>query len=159
MNSQKTRITTSWHTVFPNDANPHGTLFGGALMAIMDIQAGIAASHYCHKMVVTASTEAVDFKVPIKVGERVETISRVVFVGRTSMVVRVDAYSEHPLSGKRKRCTTAYFNMVALDEDGMPTDVPPLVVETEDERREYALAAAIKQAAMERKQRQKDSEA
>lgn len=151
-------MVTSWHTVFPNQANPHGTMFGGELMALMDIQAGIAASHYCHKMVVTASTEAVDFKFPIKVGERVETLSRVVHVGRTSMVVRVDAYSEHPLSAKRKHCTTAYFNMVALDDDGVPTAVPPLLVETASEKREHRLAAAIKQAAIERKQRQDESE-
>jgi acyl-CoA hydrolase len=128
-------------------------MFGGKLMAMMDIQAGIVASHYCHRVVVTASTEAVDFRHPIKVGDRVETIARIVFVGKTSMVVKVDAYAENPLSGKRKHCTTAYFNMVALDEDGVPTPVPPLTVESDEEKREFKLAEAIKHDALERRKR------
>ncbi|NUM80376.1 acyl-CoA thioesterase [bacterium] len=128
-------------------------MFGGKVMAIMDIQAGIVASQYCRKTVVTASTEAVDFKNPVRVGDRIETISRVVFVGRTSLVVKIDAYAENPLSGKRKHCTTAYFNMVALDEDGVPTAIPPLIVETEDEKREFRIAEHIKQDALERKKK------
>lgn len=126
-------------------------------MAIMDIQAGIVASHYCHKIVVTASTEAVDFKNPVKVGDRLETISRVVYVGKTSLVVKIDAFAENPLSGKRKHCTTAFFNMVALDEDGSPTPIPPLVIETEDEKKDFELAQLIKQNALERKKKLQES--
>ncbi len=120
-------------------------------MAIMDIQAGIVATQYCHRMVVTASTEAVDFRNPVKVGDRLETIARVVFVGKTSMVVKIDAYAENPLSGKRKHCTTAFLNMVALDEDGAPTLIPPLIIETEEERRDEEEAKIIRKNALDRK--------
>lgn len=153
MKPQKALPLSSWHIAFPNDTNPHGTMFGGKVMAIMDIQAGIVASHYCHKIVVTASTEAVDFRNPVKVGDRLETIARVVFVGKTSLVVKIDAYSENPLSGKRKHCTTAFFNMVALDEDGMPTPIPPLIVETHEEKQDFELAQLIKHNALERKRK------
>jgi acyl-CoA thioesterase YciA len=153
LESKKANPLSSWHIVFPNDANPHGTMFGGKVMAILDIQAGIVASQYCRKAVVTASMEAVDFKNPVKVGDRLETISRVIFVGRTSLVVKIDAYAENPLSGKRKHCTTAYFNMVALDEDGTPTPIPPLIVATEEEKRDFELAQLIKQNALDRKKK------
>lgn len=150
---KKAEPLSSWHIVFPNDANPHGTMFGGKVMAIMDIQAGIVATQYARRAVVTASTEAVDFLIPVKVGDRLETIARVTYVGKTSMVVKVDVYAENPISGKRKHCTTAYFNMVALDEDGTPTAVPPLVVDSPDARREFELAEHIKRAALERKKK------
>lgn len=142
---------SSWHIVFPNDANPHGTMFGGKVMAIMDIQAGIAATQYARRAVVTASTEAVDFHTPVKVGDRLETIAKVVYVGKTSMVVKLDVYAENPISGKRKHCTTAYFNMVALDEDGAPASVPELLMETEEDRREWEQACHIKENALHRK--------
>ena len=157
LQAQRSLPLSSWHIAFPNDTNPHGTMFGGKVMAIMDIQAGIVATQYCHRMVVTASTEAVDFRNPVKVGDRLETIARVVYVGKTSMVVRIDAYAENPLSGKRKHCTTAYFNMVALDEDGAPTTIPPLIVETDEEKRDFELAKHIKEAATERKKRFADT--
>ena len=153
MHPKKAHPLSSWHIAFPNDTNPHGTMFGGKVMAILDIQAGIVASHYCHKIVVTASTEAVDFKNPVKVGDRLETIARVIYVGKTSLVVKIDAYSENPLSGKRKHCTTAFFNMVALDEDGSPTPISPLIVETEEEKRDFELAQLIKNNALERKKK------
>jgi len=153
MNPKKAHPVSSWHIVFPNDANPHGTMFGGKVMAIMDIQAGIAATQYARHAVVTASTEAIDFIVPVKVGDRLETIARVIFVGKTSLVVKLDVYAENPISGKRKHCTTAYFNMVALDEDGVPTAVAPLIVDSPDEKREFEFAQHIKSAAMERKKR------
>lgn len=150
---KKAEPVSSWHIVFPNDANPHGTMFGGKVMAIMDIQAGIAATQYARRAVVTASTEAVDFMIPVKVGDRLETIARVTFVGKTSMVVKVDVYAENPISGKRKQCTTAYFNMVALDEDGTPTPVPPLIVDSPEAKRDFELAQHIKRAALDRKKK------
>lgn len=126
-------------------------MFGGKVMAILDIQAGIVATQYCRRAVVTASTEAVDFRTPVKVGDRLETIARVVFVGKTSLVIKIDAYAENPISGKRKHCTTAFFNMVALDEDGAPTAIPPLIVESDEEKHDFELAQLIKRNALERR--------
>ena len=151
MEPQKSELLSSWREVFPDDANPMGTMFGGKIMAAMDIMSGIVASKFCNKIVVTASMEALDFRNPVIVGYRLEIIARVVYVGKTSMVVKTDVYSENPLYEERKHCTTAYFNMVALDENGKPTIVPQLLVETEQEKKDYELAKIIKQSAIERK--------
>ncbi|PIZ61394.1 MAG: acyl-CoA thioesterase [Candidatus Marinimicrobia bacterium CG_4_10_14_0_2_um_filter_48_9] len=143
---------SSWEIVFPNDANAHNTMFGGKIMAIMDKMAGIAASRYAHNLVVTASTEGVHFKLPVRVGERIETTARVVWVGHSSMVVKVDVTAENFLTAERRDCTTAHFNMVALDENGKPTKVPPLEVKTPAEMHDYAVAEIVKKKALERKQ-------
>lgn len=152
MDKQNSNPISSWEIVFPNDTNAHGTMFGGKIMAIMDRMAGIAAARYAHSLVVTASTEGVYFKQPVHVGERIETIARVVWVGHSSMVVKVDVIAERYLTGERIHCTTAHFNMVALDSSERPTAVPPLSVETAEERHDFAVAEIVKNKALERKQ-------
>lgn len=152
MEKKKSEPVSSWDIVFPNDTNPLGSMFGGKLMAIMDEMAGIAASRFCHRPSVTASTEAFIFKNPVKVGERIETIARVVRAGNTSMVVRVEVYAENPVkAGSRKQCTTAHFNMVAVDSEGKPTTVPALIVETEMEKQDLEVANIVKKQALIRK--------
>ncbi len=152
MNKVKSRPVSSWDIVFPNDANPLGSMFGGKLMAVMDEMAGIAAARYCGHSTVTASTEAFIFKNPVKVGDRIETIARVVWVGRTSLVVKVDVYAENPVEKKERiRCTTGHFNMVALDKEGKPTSVPPILLETEQEKQDYEVAEIVKKQALIRK--------
>ena len=112
--------------VFPDHANHLGTLFGGTALAWMDKAAFIAASRYARRTVVTARSEQVDFKLPIKQGQLVETIARVVEVGRTSMQVEVELIAEDLLSGERELCTRGRFVMIALDPLGQPTAAPPL---------------------------------
>jgi acyl-CoA hydrolase len=158
MEKKKAETIRSWEIVFPNDANPQQTMFGGKLMAIMDKTAGIAASRYSRRIAVTASTEAMDFINPVQVGDRIQTSAKVVWVGRTSMVVKVDVVAENPLSGERKPCTSAHFNFVAFDEDNCPTVVPSLLVETKEEKQEYRIAEIIKQQAMERKKQIRETE-
>ncbi len=150
---QKSIQLESWDLVFPNDTNPHGTMFGGKVMSIMDKIAGIAAGKYSGRTVVTASTEAIVFKRPIKNGDRILTIARVVWVGTTSMVVKVDVYAQDPVTCDDLHCTTARFNFVALDRDGHPTPVPPLIVETEEEKKQFELAEFVKKQALERKKK------
>lgn len=154
---KKAEIIKSWELVFPNDTNPRGTMFGGKVMAIMDKIAAIAAARFCGKSVVTASTEAIVFKKPIQQGDRLETVGQVVWSGRTSMVVKVDVYAENPRSGEYAHCTTAHFNFVALDEEGRPAPVPPLLVETEEEKRHYEVAEFVKKQALERKKKIEES--
>jgi len=158
MKPKRAETIRSWEIVFPNDANPVGTMFGGKLMAIMDKIAAIAASRYAEKIAVTASTEAMDFKCPVKVGDRIQTFARVVWVGRTSLVVKVDVYAENPLTRKREHTTTAHFNFVALDEKGKPAPVPPLLLETEEDRRDWEIAEIVKKKALERKERIRETE-
>ncbi len=152
MTKKKSEPLSSWDIVFPNDANPLGTMFGGKLMAIMDEMAGIAASRFCNHPSVTASTEAFIFKNPVSVGDRIETIARVVWVGNTSLVVKVVVFSENPVKKKeRKSCTTGHFNMVAVDDNGKPTQVPQLIVESDLEKQDYEVAEIVKRQALIRK--------
>lgn len=109
--------------VFPTDVNHYGTLFGGKAVAMMDVVASIAAMKASHKPVVTASIDRVDFKSPIREGDFVETIARVVHVGRTSVTVEVELWGEIPGTGERKISTVGKFVMVAIDRDGRPTPV------------------------------------
>jgi acyl-CoA hydrolase len=112
--------------VFPNDTNHMGTLFGGQALAWMDKAAFLAAARYSRRTVVTARSDQVDFKLPIRLGQMVETIGRVVEVGRSSMRVEVELIAEDLLSGKRELCTRGHFVMIALGADGKPTPVTPL---------------------------------
>ncbi|NLB59389.1 MAG: acyl-CoA thioesterase [Gammaproteobacteria bacterium] len=107
--------------VFPDHTNHLGTLFGGQALAWMDKAAFIAASRYARSTVVTARSDQVDFRLPIRQGQLVETIARVVEVGRTSMQVQVELVAEDLLSGERQVCTRGRFVMIALDKQGHPT--------------------------------------
>ena len=112
--------------VFPDHTNHMGTLFGGQALAWMDKAAFIAATRYSRRTVVTARSEQVDFRLPIRQGQLVETIARVVEVGRTSMQVDVELVAEDLLSGERETCTRGRFVMIALDSRGRPVAVEPL---------------------------------
>lgn len=122
--------------VLPNQTNNHGTMFGGDVLSLMDKAAGIAAVRFCRQPVVTASTERIDFRTPIQRGEIIEATAKVIYVGRTSLIVRIHIYAEHPLTGERRVCTTGYFSMVAVDADGKAVPVPRLLVEGEEAQAE-----------------------
>ncbi len=111
--------------VFPTDVNHYGTLFGGKAVAMMDVVASIAAMRAAHKPVVTASIDRIDFKQPIRQGNLVETIARVVAIGRTSITVEVELWRVLAESGERVLSTVGKFVMVAIDRDGKPTPVNP----------------------------------
>lgn len=142
--------TSDWvstvDTVFPHHANPLGTLFGGRVLALMDINASVACSRFCRLPAVTASTEAVDFHNPIFVGEIVEVRSRVAWTGRTSMIVRCEVYGENPLTGERRLCTIGHLNFVAIGQGGRPTPVPRLRTETEVEKEHWHAARKVREA-------------
>ena len=93
-------------SVFPHQANPLGTLFGGRVLELMDIGASIACIRFCRQASVTASTEPIDFRNPIHVGDILELKSRVVWAGRTSMIVRCEVTGETPLTGTRQLCSS-----------------------------------------------------
>jgi len=112
--------------VFPNHTNHMGTLFGGQALAWMDKAAFLAAARYSRHTVVTARSDQVDFKLPIRQGQMVETIGRIVEVGRSSMRVEVELIAEDLATGERKLCTRGHFVMIALGADGRPTQVTPL---------------------------------
>jgi uncharacterized protein (TIGR00369 family) len=109
--------------VFPEQTNHLGTLFGGQALAMMDKAAFIAASRYARRAVVTASSERVDFHVPVRQGQLVELLARVVAIGNTSLTVEVKLFSEDLLTGERKLCTQGRFVLVAVDADGHKSSV------------------------------------
>jgi len=139
-------------TVFPNHANPLGTLFGGRVLEMMDVNASIACHRFCRHRVVTASTEPIDFRNPIFVGEIVELKSRVAWVGKTSMIVRCEVFGEDPISGERRLCTIGHLNFVALNNQKKPTPVPRLRVESDMEVSHWATAKKVRDAILERRQ-------
>jgi len=112
--------------VFPEQTNHYGTLYGGQALALMDKAAFIAASRYSRRAVVTASSERVDFHVPVRQGQLVELLARVVATGRTSITVEVDMYSEDLLTGERQLGTHGRFVLVAIDAGGRAVPVLPL---------------------------------
>ncbi len=112
--------------VFPGQTNHYGTLYGGQALALMDTAAFIAASRYARRAVVTASSERVDFHVPVRQGQLVELLARVVATGRTSITVEVKLYSEDLLTGERQLCAQGRFVLVAVSADGRPAPVPVL---------------------------------
>jgi acyl-CoA hydrolase len=132
--------------VLPHQTNGRGTMFGGDVMAMMDKAAAVAALRFCRRPVVTASTERIDFRTPIQASEIIEAQARVIHVGRSSMIVRIHIYAEHPLIGERRVCTTGYFSMVALDGEGRPAEVPRLAFEDAAAEEEWRVGEEIKRA-------------
>jgi uncharacterized protein (TIGR00369 family) len=112
--------------VFPEQTNHYGTLFGGQALALMDKAAFIVTSRFARRTVVTASSEKVDFHVPVRQGQLVELIAKIIATGKTSMTVEVELFSEDLLSGDRQLGTKGRFVLVALDAHGRPTAVAPL---------------------------------
>jgi acyl-CoA hydrolase len=120
--------------VLPSDANPLGTVFGGKVMQWIDIAGGIAAGRHCRRPVVTASMDDLHFHAAIHVGQVAVLEARVLAAFRTSMECGVTVDSEDPLTGERVLCTSALLTFVALDDDGRPTEVPPVLPESEEEQ-------------------------
>jgi len=128
--------------VLPNDANTMGNVLGGRVLHWIDLAAAIVAHRHCRTEAVTASMDEVSFLAPIRVGQIALVGARMTYVGRTSMEIRVDVQSEDLMSGERRQTSTAYLTFVAVDEKGRPAVVPPLLLETEDEKREANAAEA-----------------
>lgn len=133
----------------PEDANPLGNVHGGVVMKYVDTAAGVVAIRHARRIAVTASIDRLDFHNPVFVGNLLILKASVNFVGRTSLEIGVRVEAENPLTGEVRHTASAYLTFVALDEKGLPTPVPPLVCETDEEklrnsqaqvRRHYRLA-------------------
>jgi acyl-CoA hydrolase len=117
------------------DANSLGNVHGGTVMRIADEAAALAAIKHSRCRVVTVGIDRMNFLVPIYVGELVTFSSTVNAAWRTSMEVGVRVEAENPHTGEARHTNTAYLTMVALDEEGRPTEVPPAVASTPAEQR------------------------
>jgi acyl-CoA hydrolase len=123
--------------VLPNDANPLGNILGGKVMHLIDIAGAIAAHRHSHSLVVTAAVDSLDFVHPIRVGEVILLRSFVTRAFHTSMEVEVSVYREDYITGKRQQTSSAFVTYVAIDSQGQPKPVPPLIPQTAEERRRY----------------------
>ncbi|MBD9647280.1 acyl-CoA thioesterase [Ensifer sp. PDNC004] len=108
----------------PGDANAAGDIFGGWVMAQMDLSCGIRAAERARGRVVTAAVKEMAFALPVKIGDTLCIYTDVVKVGRTSMTLKVEAWAQRYLSHLMEKVTDAIFVMVALDENGKPKPVP-----------------------------------
>jgi acyl-CoA hydrolase len=121
--------------MIPQDANPAGNVHGGVVVKIIDEAAGVVAARHARTNVVTASIDRMDFHHPIFVGDLLFFKASMNFVGRTSMEIGVRVEAENLITGEVRHAASAYLTFVAIDGQNRPVPVPPLILETEDERR------------------------
>ena len=133
--------------VLPNDANPLGFILGGTVMHLIDIAGAIAAHRHTRSLLVTAAVDGLQFLHPIKVGDLILLRSRVTCTFTTSLEVEVEVFCEETLTGRRQLTIKAYLTFVAIARDGARVRVPPLRLDTEEERQ---LAEAARQRRAER---------
>ncbi len=124
----------------PMDANLLGNVHGGNIMKLMDEAGASAAMRHAHRTVVTVAVDQVLFLEPIHLGDLVTLTADVTYVGRTSIEVRIDVKATNLIGGREQHTNTAYFVYVALDAAGQPAPVPPLLLETEAQRQQWAAA-------------------
>ncbi len=136
-----TEVTSSVQIVLPQHCNGYDRprLFGGQIMAWIDIVGAVAARRYSQHPVTTVCVDHLSFIAPAYLNDTVVQEARVTWTGRTSMEVRVDSFVER-LDGTRDRINRAYAVFVALDGEEKPAPVPPFTPETEEEKAEYAAA-------------------
>jgi acyl-CoA hydrolase len=121
----------------PNDANPLGNLLGGKVMHLVDMAGALAAMRHARCQVVTASIDSMSFLHPVHIGQLVILKSSVNRAFGTSMEVGVRVMTEDLTTGETRHTSSAYVTFVAVGKDGRPVRVPPVIPETEEEKRRY----------------------
>ncbi|HEX2204485.1 MAG TPA: acyl-CoA thioesterase [Longimicrobium sp.] len=138
--------TTLSESMMPDQLNHHGNVFGGEILALVDKCGGVVARRHARLPVVTVSIDRVEFREPIYASDYVEAHGRLVYAGRTSMDVLVTVEAEQVETGVRRQTNRCVLTYVALDRlNGRPAPVPPLVLETGEDRRLHALAERRRQ--------------
>ena len=146
-------MTEMVEVVLPNDANPMGFMLGGAVMHLIDIAGAIAAFRHARALMVTAAVDGLEFLNPIRVGDFIVLKARVSAVFTTSLEVEVTVFSEEALTGRRQKTSRAYLTFVTLEKDGRRSEIPPLAVETDEEKALMEAANARRAAHLARRQR------
>ena len=137
------------------DTNLAGNVHGGVIMKLIDTASGVAAVRHARSNVVSASIDRLDFHHPVFVGDLLTLRATLNFIGRTSMEVGVRVETENPMTGERRHTASAYLTYVALDRDGRPTPLSPLILETEEERRRNREAKARRETRLVEKKKEK----
>lgn len=140
--------TTMSELMMPHMANNLGNVFGGVILSLVDRVAAVAAIRHAGGPCVTVSVDQVDFREPIHVGELVMAHASVNFVGRTSLEVGVRVEAEDVASGRRRHTNSCYVTFVAIDGNGRPRPVAPILPETDQEKRRFEAAQARRELRM-----------
>ena len=141
--------------MLPEDANHMGNVHGGVVMKLVDNTGGLCAMRHAQHQVVTVAIDSMTFYSPVHVGDVLTLNASLNWVGRSSMEVGVRVVAENPLTGECTHTNTAFLVYVALDDKGQPIEVPPLILETDEERRRWADAELRQKRRLERR-RMKD---
>jgi acyl-CoA hydrolase len=139
MNGKPPRLshTTIAEVMMPHMANVLGNVHGGVLLGMMDRVAAVSAIRHAQRTCVTVSVDRVHFREPIHLGELVTMYSSVNYTHRTSIEVGVRVEAENLISGVKRHTNSCYLTFVAIDENGRPVAVPPVLPETEEETRRF----------------------
>jgi acyl-CoA hydrolase len=138
----------------PTDVNHLGNLLGGKVMHLVDLAGALAAIRHARLPVVTVSVDSLQFLHPVHIGELVILSSSVNRVFHTSMEVGVKVTTENLITGSRRHTCSAYLTFVAVDAEGRPTPVPPVIAETEEEKRRFREAGERREYRLARRQRE-----
>ena len=151
MKTVSASMTEQQYLVRPSHINHYGRLFGGQLLKWIDELAGIVAIRHSGATVTTAAIDNLRFEAPAYEGDFIVLQGSVTYVGFSSMEIRVDTYIE-TIDGNRQLINRAYIDMVAINSEGRPVEVPGLILETEAQRVEYEAAAKRKELRKQRRQ-------
>lgn len=139
----------------PQDVNLAGNVHGGVIMKLIDNVAAIVAVRHAKTNVVTASIDRLDFHYPVFVGNLVTLKASLNLVGTSSMEIGVRVETENLLSGEIRHTASAYLTFVALDKSGKPTEIPPLILESETDKRRNTQAKARRAMRLHERQSEK----
>lgn len=151
----KDSAVTMVQLMSPQDVNLAGNVHGGVIMKLIDTAAGVVAVRHARSNAVTASIDRLDFISPVYPGDLVTCKASLNLVGKTSMEIGVRIETENLLTGEVRHTGSAYLTYVALDRAGKPLQLPPLILETEDEKRRNREAQARRETRL--RERQKKS--
>jgi acyl-CoA hydrolase len=149
----KDSSVTISYVMLPEDANPAGNVHGGVIMKHIDMTGGVVAMRHSRSNVVTASIDSLIFHYPVFVGDLVTLRASLNMVARSSMEIGVRVETENLYTGEKRHTASAYLTFVALDRNGRPSQVPPLILETDDEQRRNRQAAARREIRLAEKKR------
>ena len=134
---------TMTELVLPAQTNPMGNLLGGQLMHLMDIAGALTCRRHSGWEVATVAVDSIEFRHPVRLGEIVTIHSRMIWVGRTSMKVRLEVGAEDTRRHISHLTTTAFYTYVALGDNGRPLPVPPLQPQTDADREAFDREQAL----------------
>lgn len=153
--SPQCAVTRMTEIVLPQHANNLGSVFGGQMMAWIDVCAAISAHRYCGRVAVTAAVDSLVFLKPVRLGDIVLLDAHVNAAFNSSIEVETIVHIEHPDTRTKELCVRAFLTFVCVDDDGHPLRVPPLLIEDEVSRRRSEEATRRRQ---ERLSRRSDNE-